>query len=204
MARRIGYVCLRGDYYNRYLIAEEYIFTEASVQPLIASDLVKHTWMVILHAKRVPPHIGMMIGGTYHSLTIKGHELDVSAEALLKTIHQRKINTLFLRLVSHPVFSTGYQSDIFREHIKQFSVVKQNETTCLDPVKLFLEEFYALAKQTDELMFELVKRMAENNYIHSVSALNMDLASNGFVLPFYSKEVLNSRIHQERAVFYND
>lgn len=186
------------------MIAEDYIFIETPVQSLAASDLLKQTWMVILHAKRVPPHIGLMMAGLYHSLTIKGHELDVSAEALLKTIHQRKINALFLRLIPHPVFSTSYQSDIFREQIKQFAVVKQNEATCLDPVKLFLEEFYALTKRPDEMLFELIKRTADNKYIQSVSALNMELTPQGFALPFYTKEVLNSRIHQERAVFYND
>jgi hypothetical protein len=50
----------------------------------------KNAWLVLLHAKRVPPHVGLMVDGVYNSLTIKGHELDVTFDALLKTIKQKK------------------------------------------------------------------------------------------------------------------
>ena len=60
-----------------------------------ANELSKNSWLVILHASRTPPHIGLMIDGNYNSLTIKGHELNVNLTVLLKTIQQKKLN-LFL------------------------------------------------------------------------------------------------------------
>lgn len=186
------------------MIAEDYIFIEAKAKPLSSAHLLKNTWLVILHAQRVPPHIGILIDGNYNSLTIKGQELEVSTEALLKTIHQRKIKTLFIELIKHPVFSGEYQLRVFQEQVKQFGMVKQNEATCLNPVKLFLEEFYALSYQANELLFELAQRLVANAYIKSVAALNTELTANGFELPIYTKETLQLRILQERAAFYTD
>ena len=54
-------------------------------------SLSKNTWLVILHASRTPPHIGVLIDGNYNSLTIKGHELDININVLLKTIQQKKL-----------------------------------------------------------------------------------------------------------------
>lgn len=186
------------------MIAEDNILIETLIKPVQAEDLLKHTWIVILHAKRIPPHIGLLIDGVYNSLTIKGHELNISTEALLKTISQRKIQSVFIKLISHPVFSTDYQLQVFKEMVQQFPMVKQHEATCLSPVKLFLEEFYALKNQTDELLFELMQRLVENKYMHSASTLNLEVLENGFELPVYNSTQLQERIEHERLAFYKD
>ena len=112
--------------------------------------LSKGTWLVVLHASRVPPHVGLMIDGNYNSLTIKERELNVSSEALLKTISKKKIESLFLKIIKHPVFSSDYQLNTFKEQLNQFTVVRQNEATCLSPLKLFFEEFYAIKNNKEQ------------------------------------------------------
>jgi hypothetical protein len=186
------------------LIAEDNILIETPIKPIHAEDLLKHVWIVILHAKRIPPHIGLLINGVYNSLTIKGHELNISAEALLKTISQRKLQTVLIKLIPHPVFSTDYQLQVFKEMVQQFPMVKQYQATCLSPVKLFLEEFYALKNQSDELLFELMQRLVENKYIYSASTLNLEALENGFELPLYNATQLQERIEHERLAFYKD
>jgi hypothetical protein len=186
------------------LIVEDYILIEAKVKPLVAAELLRDAWLVILHTKRIPPHVGILTNGNYNSLTIKGHELNISVEALLKTISQRKIESVFVKLLPHPVFSAYYQLEVFQEMIKQFPMVKQNEATCLSPVKLFLEEFYALTIDKSELLFQLVNRLSENNYIKQVSAINIALPENGFELPLYTPSHLQKRIQQEREAFYKN
>ena len=91
-----------------------------------SEKLSQNSWLVVLHASRKPPHIGMLINGTYHSLTIKGHETNVSLPVLLKTIQQKKIETVFVKLKKHPVFSYDYQNEIFQWQIKQFKKVNPN------------------------------------------------------------------------------
>jgi hypothetical protein len=186
------------------LISEANIIIEVPIKPIHAEELLKHTWIVVLHAKRIPPHIGLLINGVYNSLTIKGHELNVSTEALLKTISQRKLQTVMVKLIQHPVFSNDYQLQVFKELVLQFPMVKQHQATCLSPVKLFLEEFYALKNQAEELLFELMQRLVDNNYIQYASTLNMEVVENGFELPTYTAMQLQERIEYERLAFYKD
>ncbi|HRG02144.1 MAG TPA: hypothetical protein PKZ75_13585 [Bacteroidia bacterium] len=171
-----------------------------------SEQLLKSTWLVILHASRTPPHIGILVDGNYNSLTIKGHELNVDITVLLKTIQQKKIETLFIKLSKHPVFSTDYQKEICQFYIKQFSQVKANEASCLSPVKLFLQEFYAVQENKAELLFELIERLKQNQYISLVLGLHIEdkIEECEFSLPIYTNEQLQEVIKQERANFYKD
>lgn len=167
------------------------------------SVLNKGTWLVILHASRIPPHVGLMIDGNYNSLTIKERELNVKAEALLKTISNKKIEALFLKLVKHPVFSSDYQLSTFQEQLNQFTSVKQNEATCLSPLKIFFEEFYAVRNKKEQLFYDFADELFRNDYISQAIGLNIQNADNGvFNLPHYTNEELQDRIEKERSAFF--
>lgn len=169
-------------------------------------QLYKNTWLVILHASRTPPHIGVLIDGNYNSLTIKGHELNIDIKVLLKTIQQKKIETLFVKLKKHPVFSLDYQKEICQFYIKQFTQVKANEASCLNPIKLFLQEFYAIQENSHELLFELIERLKQNHYISLTIGLNIDdkIETGEFSLPIYSTQQLQEIIKTERANYYKE
>jgi len=177
---------------------------EVETSSFNAASLNKDSWLVILHANRIPPHIGLLINGNYNSLTIKGHELNVSIEALLKTISQKKIESVFIKLIKHPVFSLDHQLNMFQEMVKNFEQVKQNQATCLTPIKLFFQEFYAVNSINDELFFEFIKRLNDNSYLQTASAFNFNLNTNIVEFPFYSKEQLNEQIKAERLPYYKD
>lgn len=169
------------------------------------SVLEKDAWLVIMHASRIPPHIGILIQGNYNSLTIKGHELNIALSVLQKTIQLKKIETIFIPLVKHPVFSLAYQLEIAQHHIQQFSQVNELNT-CLNPIKLFLQEFYAVPLNSSELLFELIERLKQNDYINAGVGFNINnkLSSNSkFVLPIYSAQQLKEVINQEREKFYS-
>lgn len=163
--------------------------------------LQKGVWLMILHASRIPPHVGIMIDGFYSSLTIKGHELRVRTEVLLQTISRKKIGTLALQLVRQPVFSNDYLMEVLELYIRQFPKVEADKATCLSPVKLFLQEFYAIPYQPKELLFEITERLKQNNYIDKVLGFNVreDLADCDYSLPLYSHERLQEVIAQETA-----
>lgn len=168
-----------------------------------ANKLKKQLWLVLLHANRIPPHVGLIINGSYNSLTIKGHELDIDLKILLKTISQKKIESTFIKIVPHPVFSCDYQLQIFKEYIKKIPQVTAFEASCLTPVKLFFQEFYALQLNNDELLFEFIERLNNNNYLDFAQSLNFTLSLNAVQLPSYTKEQLNDLIIKERLPYYN-
>jgi hypothetical protein len=163
----------------------------------------KGAWLVVLHASRIPPHVGLMIDGNYNSLTIKERELNVNVAPLLKAISQKKIEALFLKLVKHPVFSTDHQLSVFQEQLNQFSAVKPNEATCLSPLKLFFEEFYAVPNDKDQLFFDFVEVLSQNDYIANAVGINLPENKNkSFILPHYTNRELQDRIEKERSAFY--
>lgn len=177
------------------------------VTPTNSQELSKGTWLVILHASRIPPHIGIVIDGNYNSLTIKGHELNVNLEVLLKTIQQKKIEALFIQLKKHPVFSTDYQKDICQIYIQQFTQVKPDEASCLSPIKLFLQEFYAVTVIENELLFELMERLKANQYITSITGYNVQAMLDEqyeLSLPVYTHKELQDVIKKERSDYYKD
>ncbi|MCE3229743.1 MAG: hypothetical protein K0S32_4294 [Bacteroidetes bacterium] len=181
----------------------ENIHIDVNISSFDPEKLKKGTWIAILHAQRVPPHIGLIFDGNYNSLTIKEHELNINYGLLLKTILQKKIKSIFLKIVPHPVFSLNHQLEMFQEQLKQFGYVKQNETTCLSPVKTFFREFYAVCSANEELFFDFIQQLNNNDYIESASCVNMEL-KDGIDLPFYTIEELNERIRSERQPYYND
>ncbi len=178
-------------------------YTLPLAKELHTSFFLKNVWLVILHASRIPPHVGLLVEGSYNSLTIKGHELNIHLDVLLKTIHQKKIETLFIKLKKHPVFSTEYQKEIAQHYIQQYTQVKPNEASCLSPIKLFLQEFYALPLKQNELLFELVDRLKQNLYINEAVGYHIS-ETDEFSLPMYSNEALQSIIHSERSNYYKD
>lgn len=168
------------------------------------NSLGKHLWIALLHVNRIPPHVGLIVNGSYNSLTLKGHELDIDSEVLLKTISLKKIESVFIKVVPHPVFSIDYQLQILKEYIKQFQKVKPNEATCLSPIKLFFQEFYALQLNDKELLFELIERLKSNNYLEYAQSLNFNLPLNAIELPFYTSEQLQEIIIKEHLPYNKD
>jgi len=168
-------------------------------------ELTKDTWLVILHASRIPPHIGIAIDGNYNSLTIKGHELNVGLDVLLKTIQQKKIEALFIKLKKHPVFSQDYIREVSQLYIQQFNQVKPNEASCLSPIKLILQEFYAIQLIDKELLFQIIERLKQNEYISKTVGFNLSLVNKDeFSLPMYTNDELQMVIVQERSAYYKD
>jgi hypothetical protein len=142
-----------------------------------------------------------MVNGNYNSLTIKEREMNIGFEALLKTVAQKKIESLFIQIEKHPVFSNDYQLQVFQEQLKQFTVVKQGEATCLSPIKLFFEEFYAI-KNSDQLLFEFINVLKDNNYITGTIGINIKepVKNNIFTFNCYTPGELQERIKQERDI----
>lgn len=155
---------------------------------------------MILHASRVPPHVGVMIDGSYSSLTIKGHEIGVRLEVLMQTITRKRIEALAVSLVKQPVFSTDFQREALELYIRQFPKVEAGKASCLSPVKLFLQEFYALQARPQELLYEVTERLKLNGYIGRAIGFNLpDSYSGEYALPVYSHERLQEVIAFETS-----
>jgi hypothetical protein len=163
-------------------------------------NLTKNNWLVLLHYKRIPPHVGMIVNGNYNSLTIKGQETNISLQVLNKTIQQKKIEACFIQLEKQPVFSSDYQLEILQHYIKQYKSVQANYATCLSPIKLFLNEFYGLDIIADELLFELIIRLNSNKFILNFMPNSQNNNSKVLQLPCYTNNQLHEIILNETQI----
>lgn len=164
--------------------------------------LSKGLFICLLHVHRVPPHIGIVVNGNYHSLSIKGIETNVSVAALLKTIQQQKIQAVFLEFDQHPVFSTDHLNAIFLETIKKYPKIVSSEVTCLTPIRDFLNEFYALNSPANDMIYDVLKRLTSNNFILRAYSLNLSLENNKLEIPVYTQEELGKKINDIRNEYY--
>lgn len=162
-------------------------------------DLSKGLFIAVIHATRVPPHIGMIVDKAYHSLSIKGQDINTPIAALIKNSNIRKIPSLFIKIKSHPTFSDVYLREHFITNIQQFERVDIGVATCLSPIKLFFEEVYHLPMQDVNYLYELLPVLEANGLIETVSALNVDVAK--YQLPIYSIKEINAGIEQVRKEF---
>jgi hypothetical protein len=164
--------------------------------------LSKGLFICLLHVQRVPPHIGLIIDGKYHSLSIKGIETNVSAAALIKTIQQQKIESVFLEVERQPVFSIDHLNSIFIEILRKYPQIISNEITCLSPIRDFLNEFYALNSPSKDMIYDVLKRMTSNNFILRAYSLNLSLKNNTLEIPVYTQEELGKKITDIRNEYY--
>ena len=165
---------------------------------LTDSTLTKGLFICILHVKRVPPHIGIIIDGKYHSLTIKGIEPNIAISTLQRTIQQQKIESVFLKIAPHPVFSNDHMNSMFLEILKKYPQIRSDEVTCLSPLKDFFDEFYAINSSKNDIIIDLLKRMTANNFIIQAYSLNLSLENNTLSIPVYSQQELNEKINAIR------
>lgn len=167
-------------------------------KPADPTLLKKGIYLVLLHATRVPPHIGILTDNAYHSLTIKGRELNINKNVLLKNITLRKIPAVFIRLKKHPVFSKDHLNETFTEQLKTFEKVDGRGITCLSPIRLFFEELYAIPSEGIQLLPDLLQKLEENEFIEQTFGANLGkLNGNIFYLPSYNREELDKQIESE-------
>jgi len=58
-------------------------YTIHNISNATESDLKRGVFIALLHASRIPPHIGLLADAQYHSLHVKGQELNVSSPGIV-------------------------------------------------------------------------------------------------------------------------
>ena len=89
-------------------------------------------------------------------------------------------------------------NETFIEQVKLFDKVNDDTNTCMSPIRLFFEEFYAIPKENIKLIFDLLTSLKENDFIDSTYGTNTgDLKENIFYLQTYNEAELKTQIKIE-------
>jgi hypothetical protein len=159
-------------------------------------ELSNGVYIVVMHATRVPPHIGLIIDKHYHSLTIKGRDINTPIRALIKNIEQRKIPSLFIKIKPHATFSNTYMREHFILNVQQFPRVDKAVATCLSPIKLFFDEVYDVRMQEVNFLFDLLPHLFGDDLIEFTSTLFVN--ETNYELPVYTQQELDAEIENAR------
>ncbi|MBK9284807.1 MAG: hypothetical protein IPM51_10910 [Sphingobacteriaceae bacterium] len=181
----------------------EHVHIPVTLTTYSSERINKGIWLVLMHINRIPPHVGIIFDGLYSSLTIKGKETNIDFLTLEKMITQKKIETAYVELSPHPVFSIDFLRENFLIQLAKFESVKENEATCLSPLKLFFNEFYYLKLISPDLLHDCMMELSENNFLLSFCN-TQPTKLNTLAIPYYNIKELNERIKTERQPYTNN
>ncbi len=158
----------------------DFVFTELVELPN-SNILTSQNWLCILHANKIPPHIGVSCNGLYFSLKAKGKDLNVSVNKVLKLLNDKKITSYFLRL------NVDWKVEEINKIYQLFDKATGQKTSCLSPIKL-LPEMNEEAQQ----LVDLLNFLKENQLYDLVYGINLQEGVQGIL--HYTPSAIEKRI----------
>lgn len=157
-------------------------FTFPRIVPLHSVDDLQSGFLLcILHADKIPPHVGCIIEGQFYSLKVKGKDVAVDVKALFKAITLKKVPTLFVTI------EKDIPSAMVEQIYGNYTSIEVGQNTCLSPM-IDLFECHGRVKKLSDLLRLLQEEslMKEVFKVH----LNVDYTA----LPYYSSQDIELRL----------
>ena len=146
-------------------------------------------YLTILHANKIPPHIGLLIDGYFFSLKAKGKDVKIPATWLINSIKKKKIATIFIEMER--------SKTLYLEHVYDYFTALPNgipeNQTCLTPILSLLD-----APNDCDCVADLLVYLADKNKIKNEWWMNLPASFEQ--LPFYGKEEIQQRIKDLKHV----
>lgn len=159
-----------------YSFQFEYIIREFD-----ESILNKGIYLSIVHANKIPPHIGVVVDGKYFSLKAKGKDENVPVKELLRILNRKNIVSLFVSI----------SIDLSNEKVLQvfdgFEKAIAYESSCLSPVKQLFELGEGI-----QMLGDLLNELAEKKLISLVYGCNVLDDYKG--IPKYNINAIHERL----------
>lgn len=156
----------------------KYIFS--NIQPFENFDINK-TYLVLFYVNKIPPHLGIVSGNKYYSITIKYVENGLKSDYILKLIQKKKIPTLFVEL----------HKDISEQVKSKFNTLEKinlKGTSCLKPIREIFDVKNA------NVIFDVLDYFDENRISYNV--LSNNIAKIDYEIERYSRENVLNRIKE--------
>lgn len=132
----------------------------------------------VLHADKIPPHIGISNNGLFFSLKVRGKDENVRVESLVNTIYRKRIPTLCYEL-------TDVDLDL-SSVFDNYRVAIAGEITCLAPIKEVLN-----CHQVDKVS-ELIEQLELEGRVKAVGSVFLP---EGFTqIPSYELNDIHERL----------
>ena len=138
-------------------------------------------FLCVLHADKIPPHVGCMIDGQYYSLKVSGKDHAVDVSTLFKAVTLKKVPTLFIGIKKE--ISSAQVEHIYRN----YTSIEVGQNTCLSPM-IDLFECHGRVKKLSDLL----RLLQEESILKEVFKLH--LKEDYTALPYYSSQDIEQRL----------
>ena len=140
-------------------------------------------FLCIWHANKIPPHIGVIIDGSYFSLKVKGKDANIPVQDIVKLINRKGICSVFVKIDIN--FNKFYVEEVF----SRFQIAQESKASCLTPIT----EIFNVNESIHKLS-ELLNYFKGKNKIDQVFGLNLTSDFKGILS--YGKEEIEARLKQ--------
>jgi len=159
-------------------------YTFSSIKPLDkVSFLSTGFFLCVLHADKIPPHIGVLKDGLYYSLKAKGKDVAIPYVELLKVVNRKLISTLFVEM------NKNVSNEVIEKVYGNYEKAIAYEASCLSPLK----EIFSLGDTVQKLDDFLVG-INHQGFIKNVYSLF--LPEDYCKIPLYEVNEIHSRLEK--------
>lgn len=145
-------------------------------------EYLRGTYLWVIHADKIPPHIGISKDGVYFSLKVSGKDDAVSVKSLVGIVSLKEIPTLAVEILDETLTLSDLTS-IF----DQYQRAESHVSSCLTPVsKLYFP------KQGDLILSELLHCFQEKELLGRIFGLNLKSTFRG--IPAYGRSEITNRL----------
>lgn len=156
----------------------------------VLRELPKGTFVCIIHADKIPPHLGLLVDQKFFSLKTKGKDVNVPLVKLETILSKKRVATVFVELKA--AFNLLEIQNYFNEIPEGLA---ENQT-CLHPLIQLLDP-----DEVCSTIADLLKCLDRENLISTVFGVH--LSPNYIGILDYDRKVVENRIKSLRDVERN-
>lgn len=151
-------------------------------KPLEPEMLELGNYLWILHADKIPPHIGISRHGRYFSLKVSGKDENLPYQRILHVLNQKKISCLIIKTAENSFLKPDIAA-VFEAYAK----AEVAGATCLTPIT----EIY-FGEPQNRILSELLNLLNESGTLEEVFGLHLDGNFKG--IPYYERADIQHRL----------
>lgn len=163
----------------------QFKITNHKCNPLQIKDIaLDKSYIVIFHADKIPPHLGLITNKLFYSSKTSGVDIGLSVNRVVNLINRKSIPTLFVEI----------NLQLSKHHVTELFSAQEGlyaENTCLSPISQSL-----VGTDEHEKIGDLLHRLSLNDSIARILHANLPEGYKG--IPDYSREAILARINSLR------
>ena len=132
---------------------------EGTIHRITSPEILKFQggtfYIWVIHADKIPPHLGFSSGAKFYSLKANGKDDGVGIESIIRVLERKKIATLFYRISPDAV---RMRPEIA---FRQVDKTIPGKITCLNPLKSIFDN--TTATWIKDLLIDLEEKNAVTN-----------------------------------------